>query len=55
MLTGGGALLRDLDRVLRHTSRLPVSVAENPLAWLPWAPAALEHKKALKKVFLSAS
>ena len=31
MLAGSGALRRNLDRVLRHTSRLPVSIAENPL------------------------
>ncbi|QQR70097.1 MAG: rod shape-determining protein [Alphaproteobacteria bacterium] len=31
VLTGGGALLRKLDYVLRHATGLPVSVAENPL------------------------
>lgn len=32
MLTGGGALLRDLDRLLAEETGLPVLVAENPLA-----------------------
>ncbi|MCU0890651.1 MAG: rod shape-determining protein, partial [Sandarakinorhabdus sp.] len=31
VLTGGGALLRDLDVVLREATGLPVSIAEEPL------------------------
>ena len=31
MLTGGGALLRDLDRLLEEETGLPVVVAEDPL------------------------
>ena len=31
MLTGGGALLRDLDRLLTEETGLPVLVAEDPL------------------------
>jgi rod shape-determining protein MreB len=31
MLTGGGALLRDLDRLLSEETGLPVLVAEEPL------------------------
>jgi len=31
VLTGGGALLRDLDRLLTHETGLPVIVAEDPL------------------------
>ena len=31
MLTGGGALLHNLDMVLRQATGLPVSIAENPL------------------------
>ena len=31
MMTGGGALLKRLDEVLRDATGLPVSVAENPL------------------------
>ena len=46
MLTGGGALLRDLDRLLAEETGLPVLVAEEPLTcvvravaawrWRPW-------------------
>lgn len=32
VLTGGGALLRDLDKVIRDETGLPVFVADNPLA-----------------------
>jgi rod shape-determining protein MreB len=31
VLTGGGALLRDIDRVLSDATGLPVTVADNPL------------------------
>ena len=31
MLTGGGALLRDLDKLLSQETGLPVIVAEDPL------------------------
>ena len=31
MLTGGGALLRDLDRLLAHETGLPVLIADDPL------------------------
>jgi rod shape-determining protein MreB len=31
MLTGGGALLRDLDRLISEETGLPVLVAEDPL------------------------
>ena len=32
VLTGGGALLKNLDRLLREETGLPVSVAEDPLS-----------------------
>lgn len=32
MLTGGGALLSNLDFVLRHATGLPVSIADDPLS-----------------------
>jgi rod shape-determining protein MreB len=31
VLTGGGALLRDLDRLLSEETGLPVMIAEDPL------------------------
>ena len=31
VLTGGGALLKNLDHVLRHATGLPVSLADEPL------------------------
>lgn len=31
VLTGGGALLRNLDYAIRHSTGLPVSIADNPL------------------------
>ncbi len=31
VLTGGGALLRDLDRLLSEETGLPVIIAEDPL------------------------
>ena len=32
VLTGGGALLGNLDFVLRHSTGLPVSIADDPLS-----------------------
>ena len=56
VLTGGGALLHNLDRVLRHTTGLPVSIAAEPLACVALGTGrALEQKRALNKVFLAAS
>ncbi|MCK5916283.1 MAG: rod shape-determining protein, partial [Deltaproteobacteria bacterium] len=31
MLTGGGALLRNLDSLMRHETGLPITVVEDPL------------------------
>ena len=31
MLTGGGALLRNLDTLMRHETGLPITVVEDPL------------------------
>ena len=56
VLTGGGALLGNLDRVLRHTTALPVSLAENPLACVVLGTGhVLEAQQTLAKVFLSVS
>jgi rod shape-determining protein MreB len=44
MLAGGGALLRDLDVVLREQTGLAISVAEEPLACVALGTGrALEH------------
>ncbi len=32
VLTGGGSLLKNLDKLLREETSLPVSVAEDPLS-----------------------
>ena len=32
MLTGGGALIKNLDKRIRQETGLPVSIAEDPLA-----------------------
>ena len=56
VLTGGGALLANLDRVLRHTSGLPVTVAKDPLTCVALgAGHALQHIGRLDKVFLDAA
>ncbi len=51
MLTGGGALLRGLDEVLRHATGLPVSIAEEPLLCVArGAGRCLEDMKVLKRM-----
>ncbi|WOI54114.1 rod shape-determining protein [Parvularcula sp. LCG005] len=46
MLTGGGALLKNLDQVLRDETGLPVSIAEDPLSCVALGTGAvLEHSK----------
>lgn len=53
MLTGGGALLRNLDRVLRDTTGLPVSIAEDPLFCVARGTGkALEQMNVLKNVLI---
>jgi rod shape-determining protein MreB and related proteins len=53
VLTGGGALLANLDHVLRHTSGLPVTIADDPLTCVALGTGrALEEMSALNKVFL---
>src|SRR5437773_2169269 len=50
MLTGGGALLSNLDLVLRHATGLPVSIADEPLTCVALGSGrALEEMKTLKK------
>ncbi|MDD3030066.1 MAG: rod shape-determining protein [Alphaproteobacteria bacterium] len=54
VLTGGGALLRNLDLVLRHATGLPVSVAEDPLSCVALGTGrALEEMRTLKSLLVS--
>ena len=51
VLTGGGALLRNLDVVLRHATGLPVSVAEDPLSCVALGTGrVLEEERTLKNL-----
>ncbi len=51
VLTGGGALLGNLDLVLRHSTGLPVSIADDPLSCVALgAGRCLEEMEALKAV-----
>jgi rod shape-determining protein MreB len=53
VLTGGGALLANLDRVLRYTSGVPVTIAPDPLTCVALGTGrALEEMRTLDKVFL---
>jgi rod shape-determining protein MreB len=54
VLTGGGALLGNLDYVLRHATGLPVSIADDPLSCVALGTGrALEDMKALKTMLIS--
>ena len=54
MLTGGGALLRDLDRLLAEETGLPVLVAEDPLTCVVrGCGMALERMERLGTIFTS--
>jgi rod shape-determining protein MreB len=54
MLTGGGALLRDLDRLLAEETGLPVLVAEDPLTCVArGCGMALERMDRLGTIFTS--
>jgi rod shape-determining protein MreB len=54
VLTGGGALLSNLDYVLRAATGLPVSVAEDPLSCVALGTGrALEEMKVLRNVIIS--
>jgi rod shape-determining protein MreB and related proteins len=54
VLTGGGALLRNLDLVLRHATGLPVSVADDPLSCVVLGTGkALEEMKTLKNILIN--
>ena len=54
MLTGGGSLLGNLDKVLRRSTCLPVSIAEDPLLCVVLgAGRALEQRGKLGDIFAS--
>src|SRR3982750_1802437 len=51
VLTGGGAMLHNLDFVLRHATGLPVSIADDPLSCVAMGTGkALEEMKSLRNV-----
>ncbi|MGO3843210.1 MAG: rod shape-determining protein, partial [Alcaligenes pakistanensis] len=53
VLTGGGALVHDLDRLLQEETGLPVVVAEDPLTCVVrGCGEALEHLERLESVFI---
>ena len=52
MLAGGGSLLGNLDKVLRRSTSLPVSIAEDPLLCVVMGTGkALEEKSKLSDIF----
>tara|TARA_A100001015_G_scaffold219029_1_gene246273 strand:- start:832 stop:1872 length:1041 start_codon:yes stop_codon:yes gene_type:complete len=54
MMTGGGSLLGNLDKVLRRATSLPISIAEDPLLCVVIGTGkALEEKSKLSDVFAS--
>jgi len=54
MLTGGGALLSGLDRLIREETGMPVNVAENPLDCVAVGSGkVLEDIETLRKVLIS--
>ena len=54
VLTGGGALLGNLDHVLRRATGLPVSIADDPLSCVALGTGrALEEIKVLKTVLIN--
>lgn len=54
MLTGGGALLDGLDKLIKQETGMPVSIAENPLDCVALGTGkVLEEIETLKKVLLA--
>jgi len=52
MLSGGGSLLGNLDKVLRRSTSLPISIAEDPLLSVVMGTGkALEEKRKLSDIF----
>ena len=55
VLTGGGALLKNLDKRLREETGLPVSIADDPLSCVALGTGrALEEMKTLRNVLINA-
>jgi rod shape-determining protein MreB len=54
MLTGGGSLLGNLDFVLRYTTGLPVSLADDPLSCVVMGTGRCLEEKALRHVLQTA-
>ena len=55
VLTGGGALLREVDTVLREATGLPISIAEEPLSCVVVGTGrCLEELKTLRHVLIGA-
>ncbi len=55
VLTGGGALLSNLDYVLRYATGLPVSIADDPLSCVALGSGrALEEMRTLRNVVINA-
>ncbi|MDB2528877.1 rod shape-determining protein [Alphaproteobacteria bacterium] len=53
VMTGGGALLRDIDGVLRSATGLPISIAEEPLSCVALGTGrCLEELKTLRNVLI---
>ncbi|MGB1077446.1 MAG: rod shape-determining protein [Bdellovibrionales bacterium] len=53
VMTGGGALLSNLDLVLRHATGLPVTIADDPLSCVALGTGhALEEMRTLKNVLI---
>lgn len=56
VLAGGGALLRGLDRRLKHETGMPVYVAKDPLATVAMGSGrCLEQFEALRRVLISST
>jgi len=54
VLTGGGALLKNLDKLLREETSLPITVTENPLSTVALgAGRALDSLEILKRVLIN--
>lgn len=55
VLTGGGALLSNLDHVLREATGLPISIADDPLSCVALGTGkALEHPKQMRTILSNA-